>query len=278
MKTLRIAIRLIGLLLLAVTAAATITIAAYLVLRETVPSARDPLLESMATEIARLGELVNAPANQAPPLIEPETPSTPVVEEMTQALGIPASAVLPRDGNLFQTPVPCQESFNEASSWLICEPGRILDNTAAWVIPSTKEAWYANVPEGGFTYFSMGEGVIAIDGISLVLPEEEGLNYLVVIRGRIDDAIVDSDLNMTAEVTDFVPGHAIWSIMPPGAYVSKDWFRDQLVVSTTTTGTNCGATGCSRTRIVLFDVDSHFYQMFETGSGDIDHWTLLEGN
>lgn len=203
--------------------------------------------------------------------VEPE-PLMPVFSG-SQSQGSPAGESRP-DG-LWQTPVRCEKSFNEKSSWLICEPGVILDDTAAWTIPGTKEHWFINVPEGGFTDFSMGKGVISIDGVSLVLPGEKGLNYEVVIRGRIDDGIVDRDLNMTAEISGFVVGHAIWSIMPPGAYVSHDWFRDQLVVSTTTGGTNCGATGCSRVRIVLFDVDSHFYQMFETHAGDIDSWTLL---
>lgn len=192
--------------------------------------------------------------------------------------GAPASADLPRLKDPWPTPVECKVSFNSESSWLVCEPGVILDATAAFTIPGTKEPWYINVPEGGFTYFSLGHGVITIDGVPLVLPGEKGLNYLVLIRGSIDDTIVDNDLNQTAEVTEFTAGHAIWGIMPPGAYVSHDWFRDQLVVSTTTGGTNCGATGCTRTRIVLFDVDSHFYQMFETHVGDIDSWTLLAAN
>ncbi len=181
-------------------------------------------------------------------------------------------------GELFQTPVEAIDVFNEESSWLIAEPGVILDDTAAWVIPSVKAEYFANVPEGGFTYFSLGGGVITIDGVSLVLPGAEGLNYLVLIRGRIDDTIVDSDLNLTATVVDFVPGHAIWSIMPPGAYVSKGWFNQQLVTSTTTGGTNCGATGCTTVHVVLFDVDSHFYQKFEVKADNLDSWKLLESN
>lgn len=239
--------------------------------QETKPSSTPLLLPTTAGMV---------PTATLVPTEEPKPTATALVEVIKEFLGIATKAdgQLPRKGNLFQTPVKCQESFNNDSSWLICEPGVILDNTAAWTIPGTKEHWFINVPEGGFTYFSMGEGVVTIDGVSLVLPGEQGLNYLVVIRGRIDDGIVDKDLNMTAEISDFVVGHAIWSIMPPGAYVSHDWFRDQLVVSTTTGGTNCGATGCTRTRIVLFDVDSHFYQMFGTHAGDIDNWTLLEAN
>lgn len=179
---------------------------------------------------------------------------------------------------LFQTPVETTDVFNEKSSWLIAEPGVILDDTAAWVIPSVEAEHFVNVPEGGFTYFSLGEGTITVDDVPLVLPAAEGLNYLVLVRGRIDDAIIDSDLNLTVTVTDFVPGHAIWSIMPPGAYVSKDWFNQQLVTSTTTGGTNCGATGCTTVHVVLFDVDSHFYQKFEVKVDNLDSWKLLESN
>lgn len=181
-------------------------------------------------------------------------------------------------GEIYQTSVEATDIFNEESSWLIAEPGVILDDTAAWVIPSVRAKHFANIPEGGFTYFSLGNGLIGIGKTYLILPPAEGLNYLVLIRGRIDDTIVDSDLNLTAEVTTFVPGHAIWSIMPPGAYVSKNWFREQLVTSSTTGGTNCGATGCTTIHVVLFDVDSHFYQKFEVKANNLDSWELLESN
>lgn len=220
-------------------------------------------------------------------VIEAEVPPlatlAPVEEEMEEpAVSAPVEVASPAGEKpaeeLFQTPVETTGVFNEESSWLIAEPGVILDDTAAWVIPSVKAEHYVNIPEGGFTYFSLGEGTITIDVVSLVLPGAEGLNYLVLVRGRIDDTIVDSDLNLTATVVEFVPGHAIWSIMPPGAYVSKDWFREQLVTSSTTGGTNCGATGCTIIHVVLFDVDSHFYQKFEVKADNLDSWKLLESN
>lgn len=189
-----------------------------------------------------------------------------------QPVAIPAVNGWPE--TLFRSPVQRTAVFNQESSWLIAEPGVLLDNTTAWTVASVDTSYWANVPEGGFTFFSMGEGTIAIDGVDLALPGEEGLNYLVLVRGRIDDNIIDSDLNETARVADFVPGHAIWSHMPTGAYISKDWFREQLVASTTRGFTNCGATGCSRVRVVLFDVGSHFHQMFEVKAGTLN-WTLL---
>lgn len=177
---------------------------------------------------------------------------------------------------LFQTPVSCTKSFNDASKWLLCEPGVLLDASTAWTIPSTDQVYSSNVPEGAFTYYSCGQCTITVDGVQLVQTAEKGLNYLIVVRGKIDDGIVDSDLNKTAKVTSFVPGHMIYSHTPTGAYVSHDWFKQQLIASTTSKFTNCGATGCTRTKIILFDTDTHFYQKFLVQAGAVDNWTLLE--
>jgi len=176
----------------------------------------------------------------------------------------------------WQTPVKCDSSFNEESKWLICEPGVLLDNTTAWTIPGTKDIWYSNIPEGGFAYYSLGQGKITVDGYTLDLPYEIGHNYLVLIRGRIDDVKIDTDRNVTAEVVDFVPGHAIWSWMPKGAYISKDWFFQQMKASTTEGFTNCGALGCSHITVVLFDIDSHTEQRFAVKAEDLLKWELLK--
>jgi hypothetical protein len=210
--------------------------------------------------------------------------STPTEEKLqptattapTSTLPMPTAVVEPTTGELFHTPVQCTKKFNDESSWLICEPGEINDNTTAWTIGQLEASYHQNVPEGAFAYFSLGQGNIAIDGVNFKLKGETGLNFLVIIRGRIDDNIVDSDLNETAVITKFVPGHAIWAYMPKGAYVSMNWFRQQLVASTTEGFTNCGATGCSRVKVILFDVNSHFYQEYEIRANDLDNWTLLE--
>lgn len=263
-------------LVLAAVAVALVLLVVYLLIK--------PEPTSVSQAVPTVQPVLQSPPTQAAQPVEPTalmpvfSRSNPDEEEEVVPDGVVASADLPRLRTPFDTPVACEESFSQESSWLICEPGAILDATAAFTIPGTREPWEINIPEGGFTYFSLGHGVITIDGVSLVLPAERGLNYLVLVRGRIDDTIMDSDLNETAVVTDFKAGHAIWGIMPPRAYVSHDWFREQLVTSSTTGGTNCGATGCSRIRIVLFDVDSHLYQMFETHTGEIDTWTLLAAN
>lgn len=186
------------------------------------------------------------------------------------------SEMVVADTKPWQTPVKCESSFNEDSNWLICEPGVLLDATTAWTIPGTKDVWYVNVPEGGFTYLSMGQGKITVDDYVIDLPYKEGHNYLTLLRGRIDDGKVDTDRNVTASVEDFVPGHAIWSWMPKGAYVSRDWFYDQLKASTTEGFTNCGGLGCSNVTVVVFDVDTHYEQRFAVEASDLLKWELLK--
>lgn len=207
--------------------------------------------------------------------VVPPTATLEVTDTVTTTVAGPDLLVT---GGLFMSPVPTQSVFNKESSWLIAEPGRLLDASAIFTIPGTNEVWESNCPEGAFWYGSMGSGQIEIDGVTIVLQPENGLNYLVLLRCKIDDAIVDSDLNLTPEISHFVPGHATWAFLPTGAYVSKDWLRDQMVASTTGGYTNCGATGCSRIRIVLFDVDSHYFELFEVNASALDTWSLIEHN
>ncbi|MBI5449393.1 hypothetical protein HY948_03710, partial [Candidatus Gottesmanbacteria bacterium] len=99
----------------------------------------------------------------------------------------------------------------------------------------------------------------------------------------IDDGKIDTDRNVTAKVTNFIPGHMIYSHMPVGAYVSRDWLMQQLQASSQITDatksyTNCGALGCSETIIKLFDVDTHLYQMFSVKADDLMKWVLVEHN
>jgi len=220
----------------------------------------------------------NAPANPAGNQPTAQSVTDPGQPAPVDNTGNGSPANLPMVRAPFQTPVKATSVFNNDSAWMIAEPGVINTNETAWTVAQVDAPYHQNVPEGAFAYFSLGQGNIAIDGVNLNLKGENGLNYLVVIRGSIDDNIVDSDLNKTAVVTNFVTGHAIWSYMPKGAYVSRNWFRQQLVASSTENFTNCGAEGCSRVRVVLFDVDSHKYQMFEVHAGSLDSWTLIEHN
>lgn len=213
---------------------------------------------------------------------QPATPTLePTATVVTRAV---VGASTPITGTLFVTPVKCTKNFNPASAWVLCEPGVILDNTAAWRVPETLNTYYVNLPEGGFTYLSFGQGTLTFgDGMTIRLEPQNGLNYLVLVRGTISDGIVDTDLNQNIQVSEFAVGHAIWSHMPSGAYVSRNWFEQQLRASMSVTDhtksfTNCGDLGCSRTHVVLYDVTIHAYQKFEVRATNVNDWRLLESN
>lgn len=183
--------------------------------------------------------------------------------------------------------VRCDKSFENDSSWLLCEPGALQTEVGSFRWPEAEGVTYrSNCPEGFMWYGSMGQGKITTERSTLVMQPENGLNYLVVIRCPLNDGKVDSDRNLTLTISDIVVGHAGWTpidvlggIRNPedAAYVSMEWFGEQLVVSGTKSGTNCGATGCSRTIVVLHDVDSGLHERYlvtnvkgETNDADND--------
>lgn len=115
-----------------------------------------------------------------------------------------------------------------------------------------------NVPEGGFTLFSLGVGAFQVGDYYFELWGEPGNNYLLAIRGHYADGKQDSDLNSTAMVTSFVPGHAIAMIypgQPNGGFISEGQLL-QMVKTAHTGGTNCGAEGCSSVTVVTLDLNT----------------------
>lgn len=207
--------------------------------------------------------------------------------------------------------IACGKPFTDTTTWILCEPGALQFEPGAFRFPEAEGVAYrSNCPEGFFWYGSMGQGKITTVGkdtknfpdATITLQPAEATNYLVIIRCPLNDAKVDSDRNMTLRITDIVVGHAAWAPVNQlgnnkkpvdAAYVSAEWFGEQLVVSGNNGGTNCGATGCSNTIVVLWDLDSGLEQRFhvtsikgETGDADGDgitdyttgNWKLLSSN
>ncbi|MFH1566046.1 MAG: hypothetical protein ABIB98_02485 [bacterium] len=137
---------------------------------------------------------------------------------------------------------------------IFAEPGVLLDATAAFDYLSAPETPVL-VPEGGYTYMSVGSANIS--GLALA-PQDRNI-YLVILRGVPSDG-TPVDLNSILPVSGYVRGAGIYSQLPVGAYVSLGWFLQQIENSKSPP--NCGASGCNTATIVVVDVASKSYRMW----------------
>ncbi len=153
------------------------------------------------------------------------------------------------------------------------EPGVLLDDTAAFDYLSATET-PINAPEGGFTYIAVGSINLVHDGYSLNLFPQDGNIYLIIVRGLPDDD-TDLDLNQQVWANDYPRGFGIYSPMPYGAYVSLEWFIQQIENAQESQGDpNCGADGCDKITAVVVELQSHTFRMWEIFGNPRD-WTRV---
>lgn len=167
------------------------------------------------------------------------------------------------------------DRLQDKSTWeTFAEPGVLLDNTAAFDYLSAEET-PTNAPEGGFAYIAVGHINLRHDNYKLSLPWTDGNIYLVIIRGLPDDA-TDVDLNQQVWASDYPRGFGIYSPMPYGAYVSLEWFIQQVENAQESSGDpNCGADGCDKITVVVIELQSHSYRMWEI-VGDSRDWARVQ--
>jgi len=202
--------------------------------------------------------------NGVPGQVDPAVVDKSDHDVFTHEIGLGSEMILGEPGKL-----------NVGPEWT----GEVGTTTRFWtdsqeIFESDGPAYY-NCPEGGFCYFSMAAGDIQISEIALHLPGRQGHNYLVFIRGRNADGAQDSDLNIRVKFTNYVAGHAYaarYSENPPGGFVSEGQFM-QLAAMSHTSGTNCGAEGCSKLTAVFLDVNTGAYSvLFQNGlNGPWEH-------
>lgn len=135
-----------------------------------------------------------------------------------------------------------------------------------------KEPAYQNVPEGGFVILTGSCMTVRIGEKAIRMPDQgEGHNYLFAVRGRYADGKQDSDLNRTMEITGYRPGHTQVMMYESRwgsnlGFVSEGQFL-QDVATSHTTGTNCGAEGCSRLTVVTLDVNTGAFDVLRHAQG-----------
>lgn len=178
-------------------------------------------------------------------------------------------------------------------SWL-AEPGVILvgpdfDNKIIqesgghieYLNPTNQQVFegpeaYFNIPEGGFMIASGASMTIALpENKSITLEGQEGHNWFAIVRGLFADSKQDSDRNITAHFTDYVPGHTLSMRYPKGAFISEEHF-EQIADKAHQGNTNCGAEGCSRVSVFFLDLNTEACTIITREQGK--RWQQLFSN
>ena len=176
---------------------------------------------------------------------------------------------------------------------IFADPGGLLvgpdfggDNTEGWktmyesrgsiqvISPVNQEVirWpgtaYQNLPEGGFVFFSGGKMTVELREIAIEMPDKgPGHNYFFVARGLYPDGKQDIDRNIQVKITDYIPGHIEITEYQSRdktnlAFISEEQFLQKAVTSHSS-GTNCGAEGCSDLTLVALDVNTGALEVYD---------------
>lgn len=161
-----------------------------------------------------------------------------------------------------------QEFFNEPGVY----PG-YDGRQVAWDVMEDSPS-SINIPHDAGTYISGAYMNLLLEqgNIPIVsLPYQEGLNYLVFLRGLpLPEGELGEHYNRTVLASDYAEGHVINSLMPEGAYFSLNWTIDQI--------NNCfEELKCNKVIVVAIDIQTRSIRSWEiTGlNGDWKRIDLL---
>lgn len=188
-----------------------------------------------------------------------------------------------------------ENTIGEGTGIMFAEPGTLLVNTGEWAlmamengkhkeyletlsqrsveayspanqIPLTncdKEgnptAHSVSLDEGAFLFAKASKLSMEVGDFKINVDGPERNNWFVVLRGNFPDNKQDSDLNRTALITDYQPGHALVERYPPGAFISEGQFKQYAEASHTGQGGTVGKEGGSELNVLVLDVNTGAY-------------------
>lgn len=226
---------------------------------ETVP----PLLTPTSMVRATL-----APVDTATPLPPATSTPNPPPSATSSAPGVSSGGFVPGNNiRWYRSPftATADQLPYTGTVEMLAEPGVLLDATAAYDHLSAATTPIL-IPEAGYAYVAVG----ALKFGDVQLAYEARNIYLVIFRGLPSDGNPNTDLNQVLDVSGYVPGTGLYSPITAGAYVSLNWFVQQVQESAKTP--NCGA-GCERVTVVLVDIATASYRIYTTSPANPRDWT-----
>jgi len=139
------------------------------------------------------------------------------------------------------------------------------------------------VPEGGWLYFATGSYTLSLfdsekDEITDFLfaaPAAKERIYLTIVKGLPADG-EDLDLNQIVMATDYVRAAGTYHDMPTAAYVSLDWFEQQIEAAREESpgieSPNVGDNGAEEVIVVIIDLETQTVRAWEVVGPNNDDW------
>jgi len=178
-------------------------------------------------------------------------------------------------------------------SWL-AEPGVLLvgpdfdpneiekaNNCIEYINPINQQVFetptaFFNIPEGGFMLVTGAKMTMEANDSIIELKDQKDHNWILVVRGLFADGKQDSDRNVTACFRHYYPGHIQATKYPQGAFISEKHFQ-QIVQTSHSGGSNCGAEGCSGLSVAFLDLNTKAFTIIhqEQAGGE---WEQIYSN
>ena len=144
------------------------------------------------------------------------------------------------------------------------------------------------VPEGGWLYFATGSYKLSlfdsekneITDFLFAAPAAKERIYLTIVKGLPADG-EDLDLNQIVMATDYVRSAGTYHDMPTAAYVSLDWFEQQIEnareESPGIESPNVGDNGAEEVIVVIIDLETQTVRAWKV-VGPNNEWQRVDEN
>ncbi|PIS15973.1 hypothetical protein COT62_00950 [Candidatus Roizmanbacteria bacterium CG09_land_8_20_14_0_10_41_9] len=262
-------------------------------------------VEALQTSVGQLAEKnseLEAQMNATP---TPES-ATPLerINDLVSVSGIPKSI----DGSTVDVArAGFENELGLGTEGWVAEPGKLLvgpnfgfqDKTPAeiqemvdnsngaieYLNPLNQDAFenegpsYFNLPGGGFILSTAAKMTVQIGDAVIGLEGAPRHNWMLVVRGQYADGQVDTDENLRAEFTNYIPRHIqvmAYPGKPNGGFISEGQFN-QIAETSHTGGTNCGDAGCSDLSVAMFDVNTKAFTVIRQ-NGLNGEWNQVYSN
>jgi len=225
--------------------------------------------------------------------IKTTTTETTEAEETVEAKEISEEVVWGWETEWYRSPFrEVTKQLKDELSWeTFAEPGIFPGwngNQTRWNDFSAEETPML-APEGGWLYFATGSYKLSLfdseknekTDFLFTAPAAEERIYLTIVKGLPADG-EDLDLNQIVMATDYVRGAGTYHDMPTAAYVSLDWFEQQIEAAREESpgieSPNVGDNGAEEVIVVIIDLETQTVRAWEVIGPDNDDWQRVDEN